>query len=250
MSRSRWVLPLALLASGVLTTALVTVSTSTASADTQTCDKYGSATVSNGRYIVQNNEWGDDTVQCLNIADDGFTITQADHNKPTNGSPAAYPSIYAGCHFGHCSNDTGLPLQVANFGSPTTSVNFTTSDGQWDAAYDIWFDPTPNPSGPATGAEMMIWANHQGNPQPAGSRVGTVNIAGTSWDVWRGGIVVSYVQQTPTNSLSNIDIKNFTDDAQQRGYIQPDWYLISVQFGFEPWQGGTGLSVNSFSFNA
>jgi hypothetical protein len=24
------------------------------------------------------------------------------------------------------------------------------------------------------------------------------------------------------------------------------WYLIGVEFGFEPWQNGTGLSVDAF----
>jgi cellulase/cellobiase CelA1 len=33
-----------------------------------------------------------------------------------------------------------------------------------------------------------------------------------------------------------------------RGYAQRSWYLTSVQAGFEPWIGGTGLAVNSFSY--
>jgi len=240
---------LATAATVAMAAALITMGSSRASATTQICDKYGSTKVSSGHYVVQNNEWGADTRQCISVTDDGFSITAADHNNPTNGSPASYPSIYAGCHFGNCSADSGLPFQVGHFVAPRTSVDFTTSgDGQWDAAYDIWFDPNPNPSGHNTGAEMMIWADHRGNPQPAGSKVGTANIAGSSWEVWRGGIVVSYVRVSAVNSLSDLSIKDFTDDAEQRGYIDRDWYLTSVQFGFEPWQGGAGLTVNSFSF--
>lgn len=249
MSRSRPVRPLAVLVTFVLTAACTIAGAASVSAATQTCNKYGTATVSGGRYIVMNNEWGDDVPQCINITDDGFTITTANHSKPTNGSPASYPAIYAGCHYRNCSSGTGLPLQVAKFGSPRTSVDFTTtSNGQWDAAYDIWFDPTSNPTGHNSGAELMIWGNHRGSPQPAGSKTGTATLAGATWDVWRGGIVVSYVRQSPTNSLSNLNIKDFTDDAAKRGYIQSSWYLTSVQFGFEPWQGGAGLGVNSFSF--
>ena len=229
-----------------------TLTAPTAGADTQICDTFGSTPVSGGRYIVQNNEWGDSIQQCVNATDDGFTVVSGDHNVPTNGPPAAYPSIYAGCHYGNCTTGSGLPLQVGAFGSPHTSVSYTTTSGQWDAAYDIWYDPTPNPPGQNTGAEMMIWGAHSGAPQPVGSKVGTADLAGATWDVWFGNIgwnVVSYVRQQPANSL-DIGIKDFTSDAVNRGYVQTAWYLTSVQFGFEPWQGGPGLGVNSFSFTA
>src|SRR5206468_2633309 len=32
-----------------------------------------------------------------------------------------------------------------------------------------------------------------------------------------------------------------------RGYASSSWYLTSIQAGFEPWSGGTGLAVNSFA---
>jgi hypothetical protein len=224
----------------------------TASADTQVCDKFGSTSIAGGRYIVQNNEWGDSIPQCINVTASGFSVTTGNHNVPTNGAPAAYPSIYAGCHYGNCSSGSGLPLRVSSFGNPRTTVSYNTTSGQWDAAYDIWYDPTPNPPGQNTGAELMIWGSHSGAPQPVGSKVASVNLAGATWDVWFGNTgwnVVSYVRQQPTNGL-DVGIKDFTTDAVNRGYVQNSWYLTSVQFGFEPWQGGPGLGVNSFSFTA
>jgi endoglucanase len=227
-----------------------------AHADTTLCGTTSSVAVSGGQYIVQNNEWNDTIQQCINATNDGFTVTTGNHNKPTNGAPAAYPSIYAGCHYGNCSSGNGLPLQVSAFGNPQSSVNFTTATGQWDASYDIWFDTQPNPSGQNNGEELMIWANHAGAPQPAGSQVGTVSIEGAAWNVWfgrgSGSIgwnVVSYVRQTTTNAIT-VNLKDFTNDSLARGYLQSAWYLTSVQFGFEPWQGGPGLGVNSFSFTA
>jgi endoglucanase len=67
--------------------------------------------------------------------------------------------------------------------------------------------------------------------------------AGISWNV------VSYVRQQTAHFL-DIHVKDFTDDAATRGYLQRAWYLTSVQFGFEPWVGGTGLGVDDFSFTA
>src|SRR5436309_3394101 len=50
-----------------------------------------------------------------------------------------------------------------------------------------------------------------------------------------------------TLAVSNLDIKAFTTDAAGRGYINSAWYLIAIEAGFELWQGGAGLSTNSFS---
>ncbi len=126
------------------------------------CAKYGATTVSSGRYVVQNNNWGDDTTQCIDVnqSGPGFTVTTASHNKPTNGAPGSYPSVYFGCHYANCSSGSGLPLQAntSTFNGLATSVSMSyPSGGVWDAAYDIWFDPTPRTDGQNTGAEVMIW---------------------------------------------------------------------------------------------
>jgi chitodextrinase len=123
------------------------------------------------------------------------------------------------------------------------------SSGIFDAAYDIWFDPTPRTDGQNTGAEIMVWLNHTGPIQPVGSQVGTASIAGATWNVWEGNIgwnVVSYVRQQTTSSL-NFTVNDFFTDAVNRGFAQRAWYLTSIQAGFEPWVGQTGLAVNSFS---
>ena len=217
-----------------------------------TCEKYATVPVSNGRYLVQNNVWGADTTQCIDTTSSGFTVTQADHNKATNGAPAAYPSIYFGCHYANCSTNSGLPLQASTgeFAGIRTSVSMTyPGSGVWDAAYDIWFDPTPRTDGQNTGAEIMVWLNHQGSIQPVGSRVGTANIAGGTWDVWFGNIgwnVVSYVRTSATSSM-DFAVNDFFSDTVNRGYGQRSWYLTSIQAGFEPWVGGAGLAVNSFA---
>jgi cellulase/cellobiase CelA1 len=225
-----------------------------AHADTTICEKYGATTIQGGKYVVINNVWGSDAQQCINVTNNGFTVTQAGHNKAQNGAPAAYPAVYAGCHYANCSSGSGLPLSVSNsqFSSVQTSVSMSyPGSGVYDAAYDIWFDPTPRTDGQNTGAELMVWLNHTGSVQPVGSRVGTVNIAGGTWDVWFGNTgwnVVSYVRTSPTNSIS-FAVRDFYNDMVNRGYAQRSWYLTSVQAGFEPWVGGAGLAVNNFSYS-
>jgi len=233
----------------------VAATASAAHADSQICTQYGSTTIQGGRYIVQNNVWGDSTTQCINVTGSGFAVTSAVHNLPQNGAPAAYPSVYAGCHYANCSSGSGLPLAVSDgrFGSVSTSVSmsYPNNGSVYDASYDIWFDPTPRTDGQNTGAELMVWLNHTGSVQPAGRQVGSVNIGGTNWNVWYGNSgwnIVSYVRQSPTSSIS-FNVASFYRDMVNRGYAQNSWYLTSVQAGFEPWVNGTGLAVNNFSYS-
>jgi hypothetical protein len=222
-----------------------------AAAGTVICDQFGSTASPDGRYIVQNNRWGTSTPQCVTVTAGGFTLSTSNANVPTNGAPASYPSIYWGCHYANCTPGfTPIQASSAAFGGISTSVGMSyPAGGQWDAAYDVWFDPTPRRDGQNTGAEIMVWLNHAGAPQPVGSRVATVSLAGGSWDVWFGNIgwnVVSYVRTAGTGSVG-YPVSTFYGDAISRGYAQPAWYLTSIQAGFEPWADGTGLAVSSFS---
>jgi chitodextrinase len=222
------------------------------------CEKFGSTPAQGGRYVIQNNNWGDDTTQCITTTEQGFSVTTASHNKPTNGSPGSYPSVFAGCHWANCSSGSGLPLQASSsqFNTIQTSVSYTypaPSSGTtvYNASYDLWFDPTPRTDGQNTGAEIMIWLNRVGSIQPVGSQVGTVNLAGATWDVWFGNIgwnVISYVRQSTATSI-NFAVNTFYSDAVNRGFAQRAWYLTSVQAGFEPWVGGVGLTVNNFTYS-
>jgi hypothetical protein len=212
------------------------------------CDQYGTRLIQNGRYVVQNNRWGASTTQCIDVTSTGFTITQANHNNPTNGAPASYPSVYLGCHYNTCSTGTNLPMQVSQISSATSSISYTFAGGTFDAAYDIWLDPSPRRDG-QNATEIMIWFNRQGSIQPVGSPVGNTTIGGRTWQVWQGNTgwnVISYVAPSPIASWS-FSVLDFINDVRSRGLVTNSWYLTSIQAGFEPWIGGAGLAVNSFS---
>jgi endoglucanase len=242
-----------LLAGALLSASVLAGTAAAAPLPAETCAQYGTVSLDGGRIIAQNNRWGASTEQCIDASGTGFVVTRADHNNPTNGAPASYPSVYVGCHYGNCTVDSGLPAQVSGLGDPRATYDITTPDaGEWDAAFDIWFDPTPAPPGQNYGAEVMIWADHRGSPQPIGGPVATVTLEGGTWDVWVGNIgwnVISYVRTTPTDGMDDFSIESFVQDAVSRGQIDPAWYLTSVQAGFEPWVGGTGLSVDRFAFH-
>ena len=77
---------------------------------------------------------------------------------------------------------------------------------------------TVNIDGQNTGAELMIWGNHQGAPQPIGSKIANVWLSGASWDVWFGNVgwnVISYVRTSPT-TWSNASTNPGSHKARSR----------------------------------
>lgn len=224
-----------------------------ASSPTSSCAQFDVVPVENGLYDVQTNEWNSAATQCV-TTDGGadFTVTASAIDTGTT-TPGSYPSIYRGCHWGTCTVDSGLPIQVSGIGDPTTSWSTTEpASGVYDVAYDLWFDSAPSTDGAPDGGEMMVWLSSNGAVQPAGSPVGTVNLDGYSFTVWydpsQGSGYFAYVVNADTTSVSNLDLGNLVRDALSRGFLSPSSYLISVEAGFEIWQGGAGLETNSFSF--
>ena len=248
----------ALAATGLIIGALLVAGAGGArAATTQLCQSQ-TAAVSGGTYTVQNNEWGSSAPEC--VATDGsadFTVVNSAISNATNGAPGGYPSIYQGCHWGNCTSGglSGSPIQASAIttGTVTTSWSTTQPGGSsaYDVAYDIWFNQTPTTSGQPNGTELMIWLNHNGPVQPFGSQVATgTSIGGRGYNVWfgkQGWNTVSYSMTTATTSVSGLDLAPLVQDAISRGYIQPSWYLIDIEAGFELWQGGAGLATNSFS---
>ncbi|AXI90289.1 glycosyl hydrolase family 5 [Streptomyces sp. ETH9427] len=229
--------------------AAMLTATAPAQADTTICEEFGS-TVIQGRYVVQNNRWGTGATQCVTATDSGFRVTQADGSVPTNGAPKSYPSVFNGCHYTNCSPGTALPARISGISSAPSSISYSyVNNAVYNASYDIWLDPTPRTDG-VNRTEIMIWFNRVGPIQPIGSQVGTANVAGRTWEVWSGGNgtndVLSFVAPSAIGSWS-FDVMDFVRETVARGMAGNDWYLTSIQAGFEPWQNGAGLAVNSFS---
>ncbi len=218
-----------------------------------TCDTFGTIDIAGKTSVVQNNKWNSAATgaQCVtaNESTGAFSVSTQNNTCSFSGGPCGYPSIFKGCHWGNCTSSSGLPLQVSSITQASTSWTVATVPGSWNVSYDIWFDSRPSTSGQPNGAELMIWINHQGPPQPIGSRRATVSIGGADWDVWIGNIgwnVISYVRNPVTTSV-NLNLLSFFNDARSRGQVQAAWWLHSIQAGFEIWQGGAGMRSDSFS---
>ncbi|MEV3853776.1 cellulose binding domain-containing protein [Streptomyces sp. NPDC050095] len=250
----------AAIAAGILLAglALFTGADPAAAAPVTDCTQWGTTEMQGGTYTYQQNEWNSSARQCVGVdtATGAWKVTEANFSLTTAGPPATYPSSYKGCHWGACTTNSGLPIRVSELGSARSTFDTTqVASGVWDAAYDLWFNSTPTTDDQPDGTELMIWINHRGGVQPIGSRTATVTLDGRTWDVWTGPgasgwKVVSYVLQGGATAVTDLDVKRLVDDATARGQINPAHYLIDAEAGFEIWQGGQGLGVNSFSFDA
>ena len=226
---------------------------------TSTCGQWDLVSLVNGTYIYQQNEWNSTLTQCANVGPNAqFSITTANFSNG-GGSPATYPSLYKGCHpfggetpnQGICTSNSNMPILVSNVTGATTSVSGSGSSSIYDFAYDLWFTSNGSVQGrPNGGTELMIWLNYAGSIQPFGSQIATATIGGATWDVWAGNQgwnTISYRRQTHTNSVSNLDLRPFFNDAVSRGYLSNSAYLMDIEMGYEIWSGGQGLAISSFS---
>jgi hypothetical protein len=213
------------------------------------CGKWDYLSINGNEYMAQNNIWGADTPQCIDVNGTSFTVTSSNHNMSTSGSPAAYPSLFKGCHWEDCTDNSNMPIAISQIQS--AAIDWSTSvpgSGAYNVTTEAWFKRNSTPGDP-DGAELMIWINHNGSVQPGGSQIGTANIGGYSWEVWFSPIDWNFLTYRINGSRTsiNIDYKPFIEDAISRGYIQSGWYMMDIEAGFEIWQGGTGLATNSFT---
>ncbi len=204
-------------------------------------------------YVIQNNVWGSaSAAQTIDYTGTSFSVTSFSGNASTSGAPVSYPSIYVGTN-GRASKNSPLPKQVSALSSVTTTWAWTGGSGNYNAAFDVWFDSgTPAGGGTPTGGYLMVWFGKGGAPQPMGSvQWSNVTIGSKQWDVWNGknGSVpcISYVAKSNLQSWSNFNMLDFIKDAVTKGVLQNSWNLTAVYAGFEIWSGGQGLKTTDFS---
>jgi hypothetical protein len=221
----------------------------------RTCDPFGTVTVADGRFIVQQNEWNSSLRQCMRVEGTAWRITRASFDLPTDGPPATYPSIFSGCHWGTCTQRGPLPIRVDDLArARSTWRTVLPSEGAFNVTYDVWTSSSASTAGQPDGSEVMIWLARRGRVHPAGSVVGRVRIGGTAWDVWTARMpswnYVAYVRRRGTRAVEGLDLRAFVRESVRRGVTAPSWYVIAVEAGFEIWAGGEGLSTRSFRFSA
>jgi hypothetical protein len=184
----------------------------------------------------------------------GFRVTRT--AKPLNG--LSYPNIMRGCIWNICTPGDELPVKLSNLRSANSTWHTTErAGGRWNATYDMWFDKNRITRGHASGAELMIWLNHQGGCCILWRNASKYWIDGRQWYLqwWRAydpeyNLHWNYIQFRavhPTWRVDHLDLKPFVRISENHRLINPDWWMEQVQAVFEIWNGGVGLTTTNFS---
>ncbi len=177
--------------------------------------------------------------------------------KSNNNSPASYPSIVDGWHWGNWIGQysSSSVKAISALSSVKSSWTFTPPGGnKWDVSYDMWVAQSPSISAPdGNTLEVMVWLDYsnQVTTNPIGDKVGTFSAAGTTWEVWYGATgswhTVSYRRTPGTAPVTDFDLLTFLKDGVTHGTGSASWDLLSVEAGFELFDATSGGSSDSYS---
>ncbi|HUN38094.1 MAG TPA: hypothetical protein VMU95_39390 [Trebonia sp.] len=166
----------------------------------------------------------------------------------------AFPNAFIGCEVSVCSPHSHLPMQVSNVKTAVSTWHYHPGSGPFvgNATYDIWFDPTPRTSGQVDrGAEIMLWldSNRIGRPNGIPVFIDGTWWGYTHWVAMHGGRTWNYIRfwrLRPSLNVS-LDLKPFFAYAEGDYQLSSQWYLTSIETGYEICRGGYGIHTLWFS---
>jgi hypothetical protein len=255
--RGRTIRRVLALATSLLVASTALLAPSTPANAATTCTAFGSVT--QGKYWINNNLWGQSSGsgwQCIwDSYTSGNTIGWGTNWNWTGqqNSVKSYASSVLGWHWGWQNSNTGLAVQLSANRSVNTSWQFNVNQtGTLNVAYDLWAHTISNPTWQNNPSdEIMVWLYRAGGAGPLGTLQGTVNIAGTNWDLYRGNIgwnVFSFVRQQNTTN-STLNLRDFLNNLVSRGWMSSSKYLTSVEAGTEIFHGSGQLNTTSYFAN-
>uniref|UniRef100_A0A0B7K169 Endoglucanase n=1 Tax=Bionectria ochroleuca TaxID=29856 RepID=A0A0B7K169_BIOOC len=214
------------------------------------CGQYSSNT--QGGYIFNNNMWGMGSgsgSQCTYI-DKVWAEGVAWHTDWTwsggENNVKSYP--YSG-------RELGTKRIVSSIKSISSGADwdYTGSNLRANAAYDIFTSADPNHPTSSGDYEVMIWLGRYGGVYPIGNSVGTVRAAGRDWALhigYNGAMkVFSFVAANPVTRFDGEIMDFFYLLRDMQGYPMTSQYLLTLQFGTEPFTG-SGAKFNCWYFGA
>ncbi|KAI2643615.1 endoglucanase [Xylaria nigripes] len=203
------------------------------------CDQFSYYAAPNG-YYFNNNAWGSSAgtgSQCTHVDillnpgvqwDTEWSWSGGDNNVKS------YP--YSG-------RTLSSKKLVSSIGSMPTKAQwqYTGNNIRADVAYDLFTAADPNHDTGSGDYELMIWLARKGGVSPIGSSTGMVTIGANTWELfvgYNGAMkVFSYVAATEATDLE-FDVKPFFSHiTDTQGFPAYQQYLITFQFGSEPFTG-------------
>ncbi len=200
---------------------------------------YSGVTNSNGyNTYVLNNMWGalgHPTTQTVCANNPGDWSLSVNAGPVGYGGVQTYPDVqqlmddWCGSTWNTCTNTTDTPLSAL---SGLTS-NYAITDppltqGDWEAAYDIWLNNTPN-------NEIMIWVVDSTERGTGGSTVYSTNvpIGGKSFTYMNYGGGLPILVLNSNSASGTIDILGALKYLQSIGQVSSSATMAQLDFGWE-----------------
>jgi hypothetical protein len=180
--------------------------------------------VSQTMYVCDYNNWY--VVANMNDAKhDGAVKTYPNVHEDFTGSPAISSFTTISSHFAHAGPHVGI----------------------YEFAYDIWLNGIAS----ASSTEVMIWTDNY-KQVPSGTKMETVSFDGQSYDVYKSGSYIAFVDTSNVTS-GTVNLLSFFNHIISKGWIPNTSTLGAIDYGIELVStDGTDqtFDINDFSLTA
>ncbi|KAI0072211.1 endocellulase [Panus rudis PR-1116 ss-1] len=208
-----------------------------------------------GAYTLCQNQWG----AFAGVGSQNSTLLSASGNSiswETKWTWANGPNNVK--TYANVLHNTAKGVQLQNIASAPSSWQWTyvtESQGiRADVSYDIWLGQAQSgdPATSASSYEIMIWLSGLGGIQPVGSQIlSNVQIAGHSWNLWKGPNanwqVLSFVSANGEIRDFNVDLNDFFQYLTKNQGVASTQFVQAIQTGTEPFVGAADLLTQNFS---
>jgi len=178
-----------------------------------------------GGFYVDTDTWNAakyQVSQTMYICDyDNWYVVANMNDAMHDGAVKTYPNVH---------QDFGSSPKISSFTAIPSSFGHTAPSphvGIYEFAYDIWLN------GVATNGstEVMIWTDNY-KQVPSGSKMDTVTFDGRSYDVYKSGSYIAFVD-TMNTTAGTLELLSFFNYIIGKGWIPATSTLGAIDYGVE-----------------
>lgn len=160
--------------------------------------------VSQTMYICDYNNW--------------YVVANMNNNTG-DGAVKTYPNVH--------EDFNGAP-QITSFSTISSSFAHTAPHvGIYEYAYDIWLNGIAS----SGSTEVMIWTDNY-NQVPSGSPLETVTLDGESYQVYKSGSYIAFVETTNVTS-GTVNLLSFFNHIIAKAWIPSTSTVGAIDYGIE-----------------
>ena len=196
-----------------------------------------------GGFYVDTDTWNADgyqVKQTMYVCDyDNWYVVANMNDDKHDGAVKTYPNVH---------KDFSNAPQIRSFATISSSFVYTAPHvGIYEFAYDIWLNGVAS----SGSTEVMIWTDNY-HQVPSGSALDTVTFDGASYQVYKSGSYIAFVETANVTS-GTVNLLAFFQYVIGKGWIPSTSTLGAIDYGVELVSTGgvdATFELNDFSLTA